>query len=137
VRVWTPVARAELVIDQFPEASARAEPSAVVPLVSKRVTVAPTSAPLPVNAGVVTLVMLSIGGEPGRVGAVRPGADGAAAAVSMVTLRLAEATLVLPAMSVCLAVRVCAPPARAELVIDQAPVPLATPVPSAVAPSVS
>jgi hypothetical protein len=76
----------------------------VVPLVSNKVTVAPTSAPLPVNTGVVLLVMLSVLDEPESVAAVMSGADGAAAVVSIVTARLAEDTLVLPAASVAVAV---------------------------------
>src|SRR5437588_509270 len=68
VSAWLPLDRVELVIDQLPELSATALPSDVVPLVSNRVTVAPASAPLPVNTGVVTLVMLSVLDEP-EVGA--------------------------------------------------------------------
>ncbi len=98
--------RVVLVIDQLPRPSAIALPSTVVPLVSYSVTVAPASAPLPLNTGVVTLVMLSVLEAPVSVAAVRSGADGATAAVSIVTASPAEATLVLPARSVCLAVSV-------------------------------
>src|SRR5437879_11139656 len=118
----------------FRYASAIAVPSTVVPLVSNSVTVAPTSAPLPVNTGVVVLVMLSLLDDPVSVAAVMSGAEGAAAAVSIVTARLAEATLVLPAMSVCLAVSVWPPLVSAVLVIDQLPAASAIAVPSTVVP---
>ena len=59
------------------------------------------------------------------------------AVVSIVTLSEAEATLVLPAMSVSLSVKVWTPCAKTELVIDQLPEPSATPVPSTVVPLVS
>src|SRR4051812_45824509 len=81
------------------------------------------------------LVILSVWDEPESVAVVRSGADGAAAKVSMVPLRPEDARLVLPATSVCLAVRLWTPSARVELVIDQFPEPSATPVPSTVAPS--
>src|SRR5205823_4746944 len=127
----------ELVIDQAPEPSARAVPSTVVPLVSNSVTVAPASAPLPVNIGAATLVMLSMLAEPESAAAVRSGAVGAAATLAMVTLRAEEARLGLRAMSVCLAVWPCTTLFRAELVIDQAPEPSAKAVPSTLVPLVS
>ena len=70
-------------------------------------TVAPASAPLPVMVGVVALVMLSVllvpASEPlAKSGA--PGADGAV--VSIVTVKPADAALVLPAASVTLVVKV-------------------------------
>ena len=110
VSVWLPPVSTELVIDQLPEASAIAVPSTVVPLVSNSVTVAPTSAPPPVSIGVVTLVMLSVLDEPGVESPPSgPAAAGAGAVVSSVTARPAEAALVLPARSVCLAVSVWLP----------------------------
>src|SRR5207237_374417 len=96
--VWLAPASGELAVDQLPEASATALPSTVVPLVSNSVTVAPASAPLPVNTGVVFLVTLSVCEVPVSVAAVMSGAEGAAAVVSIVTARPAEAALVLPAM---------------------------------------
>ncbi len=48
-------------------------PSTVVPLVSKSFTVAPASAPLPVNTGVLTLVILSVLEIPLSDAAVRSG----------------------------------------------------------------
>src|SRR5207253_2202554 len=137
VRVWLPLDSVELVIDQLPEPSAVAVPSTVVPLVSNSVTVAPASAPLPVNTGVVLLVMLSVLDEPESVAAVMSGADGAAAVVSMVTARPALALLVFLPISVCLAVRVWLPLDNVELVIDQLPEPSAVAVPSTVVPLVS
>ena len=70
-------------------------------------TVVPASAPLPVMVGVVALVMLSVllvpASEPlAKSGA--PGADGAV--VSIVTVKPADAALVLPAASVTLVVKV-------------------------------
>ena len=61
------------------------------------------------------------------------GATGAA--VSMVTLRAAEAALILPAASVAVAVRLWAPSPSAAVVKVQAPLPLAVTLPSSVAPS--
>src|SRR5437868_4663131 len=81
--------------------------------------------------------MLSVLDDPVSEAAVMSGADGAAAAVSIVTASPAEAALVLPAMSVCLAVRVWLPLDSVELVIDQLPEPSATPVPRTVVPLVS
>src|SRR4029079_9167057 len=92
----------ELVIDQLPEPSARALPIWVVP--SNSATVAPASA-VPVKVGVVALVMLSLFEVPESEPEARSGADGAAGTeVSIVTDSAAEATLVLPAASVALAV---------------------------------
>ena len=90
-------------IVQLPEPLATAVPSTVVPLVSYNVTVAPASAPLPAKVGVVTLVMLSVFDTPLSDAAVKSGALGAAAAVSIVTLSAGEAALTLPARSVSLA----------------------------------
>ena len=98
VSVWLPPDSVELVIDQLPEPSAVVLPSTVVPLVSNSVTVAPASAPLPVNTGVVTLVMLSVFEEPESVAAVMSGADGGAAVVSSVMVSAAVVE-VLPAAS--------------------------------------
>jgi hypothetical protein len=106
----------ELVIDQLPEPSATPVPSTVVPL-SNRVTVAPASAPLPVNTGVVTLVMLSVFDEPESLAAVRSGALGAAAVVSIVTFSPADAPLTLPATSVAVAVMLCVAWLSAEVVM--------------------
>ncbi len=101
-------------------------------------TVAPASAPLPVMVGVVALVMLSVlllpASEPlAKSGA--PGADGAV--VSIVTVKPADAALVLPAASVTLVVKVCAPLVRVLDVMLQLPEPSAVAVPNTVVPLVS
>src|SRR5260221_1268072 len=76
-------------------------------------------------------------GEPELVAAVMSGAEGAAAVVSIVTASPADAALVLPAMSVCLAVRVWLPLVSVALVIDRLPEASAIAVPSDVVPLVS
>src|SRR3954469_15896786 len=70
VRVWLPLVSVELVIDQLPEPSATAVRADVLLLLSNSVPVPPASAPLPVNTGVVLLVMLSVFDEPLSVAAV-------------------------------------------------------------------
>ena len=57
--------------------------------------------------------------------------------MSMVTVKPLDATLVLPAASVALAVRMCIPSVSAELVILQLPEPFATAEPNSVVPFVS
>ena len=59
----------------------------------------------------------------------------AGAVVSMVTLSAVDAAPVLPAASVAVAVRLCAPSRSDAVVKLQAPEPLATTLPSSVAPS--
>ena len=135
VTVCAPVASVALLIDQLPERSTVPVPSTVVPLVSNRVTTAPTS-PVPVKVGVVTLVRLSVLDVPLSDAVVRSGAPGAAAMVSMVTTSGAEAALVMPPI-VCLAVIVCVPSASVELGMDQLPEASAAAEPSAVVPLVS
>ena len=101
-------------------------------------TVAPASAPLPVIVGVVVLVMLSVLLEPESDALARsaaPAADGAV--VSIVTVRLADAELVLPAASVTLVVRVWSPALSVLDVMLQLPEPSAVAVPSTVVPLVS
>ena len=122
----------------MPEPSAVVVPSNVVPSVSYNLTVAPASTPLPVRVGVVALVMLSELLEPESDALARseaPAADGAV--VSIVTVRLADAALVLPAASVTLVVNVCAPLVRVLDVMLQLPKPSAVAVPSTVVPLVS
>src|SRR5262245_54554947 len=140
VRLWSPSGSSELVIAQLPEPSAVVVPSTVVPLVSKSVTVAPTSAPLPLTVGVLSLVMLSVFvpfGPNESDAATRSGALAAPATVSMVTASAADAALVLPAMSVCFTIRLWTPSGSSELVIVQLPEPSAVVVPSTVVPLVS
>ena len=99
---------------------------------------APASAPEPVTVGAVTLVMLSVLDAPLSDAAAKSGADGAfGAVVSTVTLSDADVALVLPAMSVSLAVSVCVPLLKVELTIDQLPLASAIAVPSTAVPLVS
>ena len=87
----------------MPLPSAVAVPKEVVPP-RKTSTVLPASA-VPVNVGVVLLVMLSVVELPLSVAAVKSGVDVAlGAAVSMVMLKAPEAEPVFPAASVALAV---------------------------------
>ena len=74
----------------MPDPSAVAVPSAVVPLVSSRVTVAPASAPVPVKVGVAVLI------GPLAVAPLRVGSPGGAAVVSIVTANAVEGALVIP-----------------------------------------
>jgi hypothetical protein len=77
-------------------------PTCVFP--SKIVTVLPASA-VPVNVGVVLLVILSVLDDPLSLAAVRSGVEGAAGAVvSIVMVNALEATETFPAASVALAV---------------------------------
>ena len=124
-------------IVQPPDASAVPVPSTVTPSVSRSVTAAPASAPVPVNVGVATLVTSSLCEAPLSDAAVRTGAPGAAAEVSIVITNPAEATLVLPAISVWTAVIVWLPAPGAALLTVQLPEPSAMPVPSTVVPLVS
>src|SRR4029079_1388019 len=126
-----------LVILQLPEPSATAVPNTVLPFVSYKVTVAPTSALLPVKVGVVLFVMLSVLEVPESDPAIKSGAEGAATVVSIVTLNALDATLTFPARSVCLAVKLCEPGDKVALVILQLPEPSATAVPNTVLPFVS
>ena len=79
--VCWPTARVLDVIDQFPEPSAVAVPSTVVPSVSNNETAAFASL-VPVKVGVASLVMLSVFDAPVSDAALRSGAEGAAADVS-------------------------------------------------------
>ena len=76
--VWVPVLKAVLVIDQLPSV-ATAVPRTVEPSVSYKVTVAPGSA-VPVNVGVVSVVIPSVLLNPVSLPVARPGVDGAAGA---------------------------------------------------------
>jgi len=107
---------ADVVTDQFPLPSATAVPTDVAP--SNTATVAPASAPDPVNVGVVTLVMLSVLDEPESDPAVRSGADGAAVDVLIVTERPPLAALTFPAVSVAVAVIVCDPAVSVDVAIE-------------------
>lgn len=77
VRIWVPSLNADDVMLQFPEPSAVAVPSNVVPSVSYNLTVLLASA-VPVKTGVVLLVMLSVLDVPVSVALVMSGVPGAA-----------------------------------------------------------
>jgi hypothetical protein len=133
VIVCVPSPRTPEVIDQRPAALAMPEPTAVAP--SNNATFEFASA-VPVNIGVVTLVVLSVAEPPLSEAVARSGLPGAAGAVvSIVTCSAPDAAPMLPDRSVAFAVMVCAPCASVVDVIDQAPVVLALPVPTAVVPS--
>jgi len=70
------------------------------------VTVLPSSAPVPVNVGVLFFVILSVLDDPVSLADVRSGADdgAAGAVVSIVMLSAPEAVERLPAVSVAVAV---------------------------------
>ena len=96
--------------------AATPEPTATPSL--RMVTVLPASA-VPLNVAAATFVMLSVLEEPESDAAARSGVLGAVGArVSMVTERLDAAALVLPAVSVAVAVMLCVPAASAEVVIE-------------------
>ncbi len=69
-----------------------------------------------VKVGLVMSVMLSVAEAPESDAATRSGVPPVGAVVSMVTLMAAEATPVLPAASVAVAVRLCAPFAQVPVV---------------------
>ena len=73
--LWVPVARVDVVTDQFPVTVVMPVPSCVVP--SNRVIVLPASA-VPVKVGLVTLVMLSALDTPLSDAATRSGTVGVA-----------------------------------------------------------
>ncbi|MNR47227.1 hypothetical protein D3C85_1663010 [compost metagenome] len=86
-------------IDQFPPV-ATPVPITVTPSVSYNVTDEPASA-VPVNTGVVTLVMLSEFDTPLSLAEARTGADGAAGSeVSKISAGVVPAPPLLPAISV-------------------------------------
>src|SRR5207249_4344423 len=98
--VCAPSAHTGLAMLQLPLSAALLLRSLFVLLVSYRVALPPGSAPLPFTTVFRSLVMLSVA-LPLSDAAARSGALGAAAAVSMVTVRLVDAALTLPATSVC------------------------------------
>ena len=100
----------------------------------KIVTVMPACA-VPLNVGVVTLVMLSVLDAPLSEAAIRSGADGAlGGVVSIVIDNAVDARLTFPAASVAFTVMLCTPCARVELVIVQLPEPFAVALPIWVVP---
>src|SRR5437879_5134243 len=120
---------------QLPPPVATPVPTAVPPL--KIVTVLFASA-VPLKVGVVALVMLSVLLLPVSEAAIRSGVDGAlGAVVSIVTDRAPDATLTFPAMSVTfsVAVMLCTPCVRVDVLTDQLPEPSAVALPIWVVPS--
>src|SRR5437016_386591 len=97
-----PSPKEPLVKLQFPELSAMVVPSEVTP--SKNAIVLPASA-VPLNVGVLSLVTLSIWELPVSLAAAKSGVEGAdGAAVSLVIMLATEAALMLPLVSVAVAV---------------------------------
>src|SRR2546425_11400362 len=97
-----------MVLLQFPLPSAAVVPSDVLPPLNSS-TVALASA-VPVKAGVVTLVMLSMFEDPESLAAVMSGVDGAAGAVlSIVMFKPPEVAEMFPAASVAVAGVLCVP----------------------------
>ena len=95
----------------------------------------PTSA-VPVKTGEMLFVILSVFDFPESDAALRSGVETAGATVSMMTMPAAEALLV-PAEFVAVAVTLCVPFIKVELVIVQFPVGSAVALPICVAPSYS
>src|SRR5207248_826026 len=117
----------------LPAAFATPEPTATPSL--KIVTVLFASA-VPLKVGVVAFVILSVLLLPVSDAAIRSGVDGApGAGVSIVTDRAADPALTFPATSVAVAVMLCVPSVRVELVIDQFPEPSAATLPISAVPS--
>ena len=135
VRLWIPSASAlPSVIVHVPSLATCAvgDTAAVLPPnVSEIVTRLPAS-PVPVITGVVTLVRSSLVVPVVPVPDVSLATDrssvGVAVVMSTVTDSAVEAPLTLPAASVEVAVSECTPSARVVVVIDQVPVPPATPL---------
>ena len=116
---WTPFANGLAAMDHTPAASAWLLPTTVAP--SNSVTVALASA-VPVNVGVVTLVVLSVFDGPLSDPTARSGALGTTGAVvSTVTVSATEGAPALPAKSVACAVIAWTPSAKALVVTDQSP----------------
>lgn len=135
VMLCTPgVSAVATVTDHTPLALAEAVPMSVAP--SYRLTTANTGA-VPVNVGVVTLVMLSMLEEPESEAVARSGVVGAAVTIGAAMFRLTPVDVVLfPAASVAKAVRMREPAARFDAGVNvHTPEALAVTVPSVVAPS--
>ena len=129
VSACAPSARVLLAIDQFPDPSAVAVPTA--PSISEVNTISLPASAVPEIVGVVLLVRSSSSALPVSLAASRSGVPGAAGAVvSMVTASAAEATLMLSIESVAVAVRSCVPSASALAVMVQFPDPSAVAVPT-------
>ena len=139
VMLYAPAVSEDVVTVHLPCASAVFVPIGVLPPVSYRSIIANASV-VPENSNVLALVIPSELELPVSLAVASVGALGVVGeVVSIVTDRLLEALLTLPAVSVALAVMVCMPSVSCTvLVIDQIPVvPSAVSVPSTVMPSVS
>jgi hypothetical protein len=91
---------------------------------------------VPVNAGVVSLVTLSVFEAPVSDAEIRSGAEGAdTEPLTTVIERAADAGLVLPEASVAVALMLCVPWASAELVTVQLPLESAVALPIWVEPA--
>jgi len=146
--LFTPSARAEVVIDQVPVAPVGGAPEAIVPdvvpvptavivpfRVAYRVTELPASA-VPVIVGVLSFVMLSEVDRPAlSLVTTKSRLVGATVAVSIVIDSAVEVELTLPAASVAIAVNEWIPVESVEDVIDHVSVPPAAP--AALVPSVT
>src|SRR5439155_25671124 len=80
-------------------------------------------------------MMLSVVELPVSEAAIRSGVDGAGAVVSIVTDKAADSAFTFPAMSVAVAVMLCAPCVRVDAMTDQLPEPSAAALPIWVVPS--
>ena len=108
------------VMVHFPFAAATPVPTAVAP--SNRVTVLPACGRAGEGRRGDVGDVVAVVDAPVSDAAVRSGADGTAGGVvSMVTGKAADATLMLPATSVALAVMLCTPSARVVAVMLQFP----------------
>ena len=90
VKMCTPSARLELVAVQLPARSAIASPTSVAP--SYSFTVAKGSAPVPLNVGVASLVRLSVCDAPESDAAIKSGALGGEAVLSVESMTLTAPT---------------------------------------------
>ena len=107
VMEWSPWPRTELVMVHVPLEFVVVLPIWVVP--SNSLTVLPAAA-VPVNVGVVSLVRLSVFDDPVSDADERSGAEGVDIEPLLTLIaRADEATLVLPAASVAVAVMLCMP----------------------------
>ena len=118
VRLCAPAASVLLFTDQVPSEATVAVPRTVVP--SYKVTVSPP-VPVPVMVGVVTLVTASplLPLSLAAASASEPGVAGVAVSISRPSG--SDAAEMLPATSVCVAVRSCMPAASGPVAIDQLP----------------
>ncbi len=129
VIVWVPDVIEPEVNDQFPLPSAVVVPK--VPSTEEITATVELASAVPLNVGVLSLVILSVLDKPESEPAARSGVDGAAGAeVSIVIESPEEAELVFPAASVAVAVIVWVPDVIEPEVNNQFPLPSAVVVPN-------